>query len=95
AWRTVRGDVDMQGEVTFEKAGRGKTAMHVALSYKPPAGHLGALVAKLFGNDPDKEIDEELKRFAHLAEQRAGKRSRSGRKESSDDTRPKTKRKAA
>ncbi|MDQ3818862.1 MAG: SRPBCC family protein [Acidobacteriota bacterium] len=95
AWRTVRGDVDMQGEVTFEKAGRGKTAMHVALSYKPPAGHLGALVAKLFGNDPNKEIDEELKRFAHLAEQRAQKQSRSGKKESPDDTRPKTKRKAA
>ena len=96
AWRTVRGDVDMQGEVTFEKKGRDKTAMHVALSYKPPAGHLGALVAKLFGNDPEKEIDEELKRFARLAEKRAEKRpSRRSKKDSPDETKPTAKRKAA
>ena len=96
AWRTVRGDVDMQGEVTFEKRGRDKTKMHVALSYKPPAGHLGALVAKLFGNDPEKEIDEELKRFARLAEKRAEKRpSRRSKKDSPDETKPTAKRKAA
>lgn len=95
AWRTVRGDVDMQGEVTFEKVGRNKTSMHVALSYKPPAGHLGTLVAKLFGNDPEKEIDEELKRFARLAEQRAEKRPRRSKKDSPDKNRPSAKRKAA
>ncbi|HKC62985.1 MAG TPA: SRPBCC family protein [Pyrinomonadaceae bacterium] len=95
AWRTVRGDVDMQGEVTFEKKGRDKTSMHVALSYKPPAGHLGALVAKLFGNDPEKEIDEELKRFARLAEERAEKRPRRSKKESPDENKPRAKHRAA
>ena len=93
AWRTVRGDVDMQGEVTFEKKGRDKTSLHVALSYKPPAGHLGALVAKLFGNDPEKEIDEELKRFARLAEQRAEKPVRGGKSKRSGES--SAKRKAA
>lgn len=68
AWRTVRGDVEMEGEVTFAETGRGTTMMHVALAYKPPAGHLGTLVAKLFGNDPEEEIDEELQRFKKLAE---------------------------
>jgi len=71
AWQTVRGDVEMQGEVTFEELGPEKTLIHVALGYTPPAGHLGALVAKLFGTDPEKEIDEELARFAKLAEARA------------------------
>lgn len=68
AWRTVRGDVEMEGEVTFKKTRKGATLMHIAIGYKPPAGHLGALVAKLFGNDPEQEIDEELGRFASLAE---------------------------
>ncbi|HEX8845005.1 MAG TPA: SRPBCC family protein [Pyrinomonadaceae bacterium] len=76
AWQTVRGDVEMEGEVTFEETTPDTTRMHVALSYRPPAGHLGALVAKLFGNDPEKEIDEELRRFAELAENAAGKKSR-------------------
>ena len=75
-WRTVRGDVKMEGEVTFEETKRKTTRMHVNLGYEPPAGHLGALVAKLFGNDPEKEIDEELKRFASLAQSRAKKRKR-------------------
>src|SRR3954464_10020111 len=76
AWRTVRGDVEMEGEVTFAETGRNKTSLHVALGYKPPAGHLGTLVAKLFGNDPEKEIDEELQHFKKLAESRATKRPR-------------------
>jgi uncharacterized membrane protein len=75
-WRTVRGDVKMEGEVTFEEAENDTTRMHVKIGYEPPAGHLGALVAKLFGNDPEKEIDEELKRFASLAQSRAKKRKR-------------------
>src|SRR3954469_3795783 len=92
AWRTVRGDVEMEGEVTFEETGRNQTSMHVALGYKPPAGHLGALVAKLFGNDPEKEIDEELQRFKQLAENTAGKRDK---KKSADKNRHAAKRKAA
>src|SRR3954467_3917578 len=55
AWRTVRGDVEMQGEVTFEEAGRGTTILQVSIEYEPPAGHLGTLLAKFFGNDPEKQ----------------------------------------
>jgi len=76
AWQTVRGDVEMKGEVTFAASGSNKTSMHVALGYKPPAGHLGTLVAKLFGNDPEKEIDEELQRFKKLAERITARQSR-------------------
>lgn len=70
AWKTVRGDIDMQGEVTFKSTGTGTTLLQVAIGYRPPAGHLGAVVAKLFGSDPEKEIEEELGRFAKLAESR-------------------------
>jgi uncharacterized membrane protein len=80
AWRTVRGDVEMEGEVTFEETERGTTMVHLALSYKPPAGHLGTLLAKFFGNDPEKQMDEDLQRFVKLAESRAKKRGRSSKK---------------
>jgi uncharacterized membrane protein len=73
AWRTVRGDVQMEGEVTFEELEGGKTMLHVSLGYEPPAGHLGSLLAKLFGTDPDKQIDEELQRFVTLAESQSKK----------------------
>ena len=76
AWRTVRGDVEMEGEVTFKETKEKTTRMHVKLGYEPPAGHLGALVAKLFGNDPEKQIDEELKNFKRLAESRAKKKTK-------------------
>jgi uncharacterized membrane protein len=82
AWRTVRGDVEMEGEVTFEEIKKGTTRMHVSLGYSPPAGHLGALIGKFLGNDPEKEIDEELSRFARLAESRVAKRGQSRGKES-------------
>jgi uncharacterized membrane protein len=95
AWRTVRGDVEMEGEVTFEETESGSTRMHVSLGYEPPAGHLGTLLAKLFGTDPEKQIDEELKRFATLAESQAKKSTRRSKKGSSRGRPRSAKRKAA
>jgi uncharacterized membrane protein len=40
----------------------------VVLTYEPPAGHLGALVAKLFGEEPDQQVAEDLRRFRSLME---------------------------
>ena len=68
AWRTVRGDVEMEGEVTFEETRSGTTRLHFSLAYEPPAGRLGSLVAHLLGSDPAKQMDEDLKNFAQLAE---------------------------
>jgi uncharacterized membrane protein len=76
AWQTVRGDIEMQGEVTFEETESGTTILHVSIAYEPPAGHLGTLLAKFFGNDPEKQMDEDLGRFVKLAESRAKKRGR-------------------
>jgi len=54
-WRSLRGgDVDSAGSVRFSDApgGRG-TEIRVELQYNPPAGVIGAYVAKLFGKEPE------------------------------------------
>ena len=47
--------------------GRG-TEVRVALTYKPPAGMAGAVVAKLFGEEPTQQVQDELRRFKQLVE---------------------------
>ena len=68
AWRSVRGDVYTEGEVIFDETRRGTTRMHIVLGYDPPAGRLGALVAHLFGKDPEQQLEEDLERFADVVE---------------------------
>ncbi len=68
AWRTVRGDVNTNGEVIFEPTRRGATLLRVLLGYDPPAGRLGALVASLFGKNPEQQLEEDLHHFADIAE---------------------------
>jgi uncharacterized membrane protein len=70
AWHSVEGaDVDNGGTVRFERApgGRG-TIVRVEMQYKPPGGKAGALVAKLFGENPVQQIDADLRRFKQLIE---------------------------
>jgi uncharacterized membrane protein len=70
AWRSLEGaDVDNAGSVRFEPAtgGRG-TIVRVTLKYDPPGGPLGALVAKLFGEEPSQQIEEDLRRFKQVME---------------------------
>jgi uncharacterized protein YndB with AHSA1/START domain len=45
AWRSVRGDIETEGEVFFEETRRGTTSLHVVLGYALPAGRLGEMVA--------------------------------------------------
>jgi uncharacterized membrane protein len=70
AWRTVgNADVDHAGSVHFEKlpADRG-TKVRVVMEYRPPAGQLGAAVAKLFGEEPGQILETDLRRFKQLME---------------------------
>jgi uncharacterized membrane protein len=70
AWRSLPGaDVENAGDVRFEPApgGRG-TEVHVELRYDPPAGALGALVAKLFGEEPAQQVQDDLRRFKQVLE---------------------------
>ncbi|MFB9993815.1 SRPBCC family protein [Deinococcus oregonensis] len=63
-WHSLPGaTVDNAGSVQFESMPTGGTRIHVALSYRPPAGPLGAAVAKLFGEEPSQQIAEDLQKF--------------------------------
>jgi uncharacterized membrane protein len=70
AWHSLEGShISHQGYVRFQRApgGRG-TEVRVTLAYTPPLGKLGAAVAKLFGEEPKRQLDEDLRRFKSLLE---------------------------
>ena len=70
AWRSVEdADVTNSGRVRFTPApgGRG-TEVQVELSYEPPAGVIGATIAKLFGEEPSQQVDGDLRRFKQVME---------------------------
>ncbi|WP_160164567.1 SRPBCC family protein [Pedosphaera parvula] len=70
AWRSLEGaDVDNAGAVHFEPApgGRG-TVIRAVMDYRPPAGILGARFAKLFGEEPEMQLNVDLHRFKQMME---------------------------
>lgn len=70
AWRSLPGaDIPNRGAVRFvpAPADRG-TEVHVELHYEPPAGRLGSLVAKLFGEEPALQVKGDLRRFKQVLE---------------------------
>lgn len=70
AWQSCEGaDIDHWGVVRFAPApgGRG-TEVTVELEYEPIAGSFGAMVTKLFGEEPAQQIEEDLRRFKQLME---------------------------
>src|SRR5205823_7956312 len=62
-------DVDNAGSVQFLPApgGRG-TELKIELQYNPPGGTFGAWFARLFGEEPSQQIEEDLRRLKHLLE---------------------------
>ncbi|SRR5579883_272257 len=70
AWNAVSGgDIDNSGFVRFRPApGERGTEVKFVTEYKPPGGAIGSLIAKLFGEEPQQEIKEDLRRFKMLME---------------------------
>ncbi len=69
AWRSLPGStIQNVGEVRFERVDDRHTRLHVRMTYNPPAGALGHVVATLFGADPGRQLDEDLARFKALLE---------------------------
>ena len=69
-WRSVDGStVDNAGSVHFKQAtgGRG-TVVKVVMRYDPPGGRFGAMTSKLLGENPDRQVAEDLRRFKQLVE---------------------------
>lgn len=70
AWASVEGaDIDNSGFVRFTPApgGRG-TEVKVVIEYNPPGGAVGAALAKLFGEEPEQQAGDDLRRFKQLME---------------------------
>ncbi|MGI8495920.1 MAG: SRPBCC family protein [Pyrinomonadaceae bacterium] len=68
AWRSLENSqVANAGSVHFRETGNG-TEVRVVLKYDPPGGKIGAAVAKLFGEEPEQQITEDLRRFKSLME---------------------------
>jgi uncharacterized membrane protein len=69
-WRTQENaDVDHAGAVRFERAAGGRgTIIKVNLEYMPVGGVIGATVAKLFGEAPQQQLDDDLRRFKQMIE---------------------------
>ena len=67
-WQSLDGStISTAGSVHFDKDADG-TRVTVHLQYNPPGGKLGAAVAKLFGEEPNQTIREDLGRFKQLME---------------------------
>ena len=68
AWQSLKGSqVATAGAVTFD-ATNGGTLVHVHMQYNPPGGKLGAAIAYAFGEEPNLQVQEDLRRFKTLME---------------------------
>jgi uncharacterized membrane protein len=70
SWRSLpNSEVPNSGKVQFRDApGNRGTELLVELRYQPPGGKLGALVAKLFGEEPNQQVKSDLRRLKQVLE---------------------------
>lgn len=70
AWRSLEGsEIENHGSVRFEETpGQRGTLVKVEIAYYPPGGLLGAAIAKLFGEEPDQQLQDDLRRFKQVME---------------------------
>lgn len=69
-WRSTEGaTVPNSGSVRFMRAAGGHgTEVRVELEYSVPGGKLGAMVAKVFGENPQQQVCDDLRRFKQVIE---------------------------
>jgi len=68
-WRSLEGaDIANSGVVEFLPTEDRGTILKVVMTYEAPAGRLGSLAAKLFGEEPGQQVAEDLRRFKSLME---------------------------
>jgi uncharacterized membrane protein len=59
--------ISTAGSVNFDEDTHG-TRVTVHLQYNPPGGKAGAAIARIFGEEPNQTIREDLRRFKQLME---------------------------
>ncbi|HXG92565.1 MAG TPA: SRPBCC family protein [Blastocatellia bacterium] len=68
-FRSLEGSaIEQRGTIHFQPVSQNETSVDIKLSYTPPAGAVGHLVAMLFGTDPKSEMDEDLMRMKSFIE---------------------------
>ena len=68
-WKSLPGStVGNFGIARFDPNYDASTRVHIRMFYRPPAGILGRFVAELFGADPRRVLEQDLKSFKHLFE---------------------------
>jgi uncharacterized membrane protein len=67
-WESLPGaEVQNAGTVRFEPVNNGfSTEVKVSLQYNPPAGVIGATVAKLLGESPERQLETDLQKFKEV-----------------------------
>ena len=69
AWRTQESSlVQHAGRVRFIDNGDGTTTVDVKMTYNPAAGAVGHVIARVFGSDPKRQMNEDLLRMKTYAE---------------------------
>jgi uncharacterized membrane protein len=70
SWTSVPGaDVDNSGFVRFQPASPGRgTEVKVVIEYNVPGGAVTAAIARVFGENPEQQIGDDLRRFKMLME---------------------------
>jgi uncharacterized membrane protein len=69
AWQSVHGaDLQNAGSVRFEPLSDTVTYVKVCLELQPVGGTAALALARLFGTDPQRELEEDLERFKDFAE---------------------------
>jgi len=68
AWRSLPGsEINNAGSVRFMPSADGtSTDVRVVLSYQPPAGKLGVAFAKFLGEEPSKQVADDLRRLKQV-----------------------------
>lgn len=68
-WRSLEGaTIPNSGKVEFLPTADRGTEVKVTINYEAPAGRLGSLAAKIFGEEPGQQVEEDLRRFKSLME---------------------------
>lgn len=67
-WRSLPGSaIHHAGSVHFDSRD-GMTEVRVVLEYAPPARYVGASIARILGEDPQRQVGADLRRFKEIVE---------------------------
>ena len=74
AWESEEGaTVPNRGRVEFHQTSSGATVVRATISYDPPAGAAGRMIAKLFQREPAAQAKHDLAQFKELMESGRGR----------------------